>query len=129
MVSMVSPSLHWQEVDPRPNRDGLAIGFTAQALGACVLISSSRETKNETYVFMYINVTQIHEYCINIVKYILVVPQFNICSVLDPTEAELNRAALELGCDQDPEDWPLHRKAIPQTALEMPRPGFGLCRC
>ena len=29
---MVSPS-HWQEVDPRPNRDGLAIGFTAQALG------------------------------------------------------------------------------------------------
>lgn len=40
-----------EEVDPRPNRDGLAIGFTAQ----------------------------------------------------------------------DPEDWPLHRKAIPQTALEMPR--------
>lgn len=62
---------------------------------------------------------------------IVVVPQFNIILFLTrPTEAELNRApAFELGCDQDPEDWPLHRKAIPQTALEMPRPGFGLCRC
>lgn len=42
--------------------------------------------------------------------------------VLEEVDSRPNRDGLAIGFTaQDPEDWPLHRKAIPQTALEMPR--------
>eukprot|EP00435_Cladocopium_sp_Y103_P014059 s128_g3.t1 len=42
--------------------------------------------------------------------------------VLEAVDSRPNRDGLAIGFTaQDPEDWPLHRKAIPQTALEMPR--------